>query len=332
MSVSAPHKFSFHDFEPEIGNFYDDVVAGLSLPRKQIPPKYFYDDTGSRLFDAICETEEYYPTRTEMAIMEANLAEICECLGHDCVLIEPGSGSSQKVRMLLDRLEPHIYMPLDISLDYLKGVAHQLADEYPHIHVAAACVDYTSPFALPHIPQDKRKVAFFPGSSIGNFEPKEAVNFLNNLRNVVGDNGGLLIGVDLKKDNSILDAAYNDDQGITAQFNLNLLQRMQAELGAKLDSTLFAHRAFYNPAGGRVEMHLQSRQAQVIQIDQHRFHLAAGEMIHTENSYKYSIAEFQSVAQRAGFVSRKVWTDRNQLFSLHYFEPDKSITLKKQPI
>jgi len=319
MSKAAT-QLRFYDLEPESNTLHDDVLDGLSQPQKHIPPKYFYDEHGSCLFEAICETDAYYPTRTEMAILKDNLEEICTCLGSDCVLVEPGSGSSRKVRLLLDELEPHTYMPLDISSDFLKSVAHGLAEDYPHINVTAACVDYTAPIALPYFPENRRRVAFFPGSSIGNFEPEEAVTFLGNLADLVDDTGGLLIGVDLKKDPSILNAAYNDKEGITAQFNLNLLAHLNRELGANFDFDGFDHRAFYNEQKGRIEMHLISKRDQWATVAGHRFHFSAGESIHTESSYKYTVEEFQILARQAGFSPRKVWTDRDGLFSVQYFE------------
>jgi len=319
MKQSASAQLRFYDLKPEVSSLYENVLNGLSFPQKFIPPKYFYDERGSRLFDAICETEEYYPTRTEMAILEENLEEICECLGHDCVLVEPGSGSSQKVRLLLDKLEPHTYMPLDISSDYLRSVAWGLAREYPHINVTAACVDYTVPMELPHFPHNRRRIAFFPGSSIGNFEPDEAVAFLTNMADLVKPNGGLLIGVDLKKEISVLNAAYNDRGGITAKFNINLLAHINRELGADFDFDGFEHKAFYNAQKGRVEMHLVSKREQKVKIAGQRFSFMAGESIHTENSYKYTVGEFQAIAHKAGFDACRVWTDRNNLFSVHFF-------------
>jgi len=320
MSKATATQLRFYDLEPEANTLYDDVLQGLRQAHKFIPPKYFYDERGSRLFDTICEADEYYPTRTEIAILEENLEEICACLGPDCVLVEPGSGSSQKVRLLLDRLEPHTYMPLDISSDYLKSVAHGLAREYPHINVTAACVDYTAPIELPYFPEDRRRVAFFPGSSIGNFEPEEAVTFLSNLADLVTSDGGLLIGVDLKKHHSILNAAYNDVQGITAEFNLNLLAHINRELGADFDFDGFEHEAFFNDYKGRIEMHLVSRRAQQVTVAGHRFQFETGESIHTENSYKYSVDEFHTLAKQAGFLPLKVWTDPDRLFSVHYFK------------
>lgn len=320
MNNAATARLRFYDLEPEADTLYEDVLNGLSKPQKHIPPKYFYDERGSCLFEAICETEAYYPTRTEMAILAKHLKEICDCLGPDCVLVEPGSGSSRKVRLLLDTLEPHTYMPLDISSDFLKTVAHGLATDYPHINVTAACIDYTAPIKLPYFPENRRRVAFFPGSTIGNFEPDEAVTFLGNLADLVETGGGLLIGVDLKKDPSILNAAYNDREGVTALFNLNLLAHINRELGANFDVDGFDHKAFYNGRKGRVEMHLVSKREQWATVAGRRFHFGSGESIHTENSYKYTIEEFQSLAKEAGFTARKVWTDPDGLFSVQYFE------------
>ncbi len=316
--MSPALKLRFYDMEPETSSLYDDVMNGLSLAQKSIPPKHFYDESGSILFDAICETDEYYPTRTEMSILEQNLKEITTLLQNDCVLIEPGSGSSQKVRVLLDSFEPHTYMPLDISSDYLQNIAYGLAKEYPNLHVTAACVDFTSPLELPYYPENKRRVVFFPGSSIGNFEPKKAINFLVNMASLAQKKGGLLIGVDLKKEQAILNAAYNDSKGVTAAFNLNVLQHINQRLEANFDLNAFKHNAFYNPKLGRVEMHLISKQDQQILISDQHFTLKQGESIHTENSYKYTIDEFQFLAKQAGFTPIKVWTDPQQLFSIHY--------------
>lgn len=318
MSPSTALKLRFYDMEPKTSSLCDDVMAGLGQPQKKIPPKYFYDERGSKLFDAICETDEYYPTRTEIAILEQNLQEITTLLDDDCVLIEPGSGSSQKVRILLDSFDPHTYMPLDISSEYLQSVAHNLAKEYPQLHVTAACVDFTAPLTLPHYPKNKRRVVFFPGSSIGNFEPHRAVDFLANMAVLAHKKGGLLIGVDLKKEHSTLNAAYNDSKGITAAFNLNLLQHINNQLSANFDLNAFKHDAFYNPILGRIEMHLISRKKQLITVSGERFAFEEGESIHTENSYKYTIDEFQSLAKQAGFIPQKVWTDSQKLFNIHY--------------
>jgi len=320
MIQNVAERLTFVDFAPTANNIYSDVVKGLSLKQKSIPPKYFYDERGSRLFDSICETPEYYPTRTEMAILSNNLAEICDCLGPNAVLIEPGSGSSQKVRLLLDQLEPHTYMPLDISSDYLLQVSKTLIEEFPELQVAAACVDFTKRMNLPHYPDNRRRVVFFPGSSIGNFEPHSAEKFLKNMSYLTGSDGGLLIGIDLKKNSDLLNAAYNDKQGITAQFNLNVLYRINSELGANFKINQFQHHAFYNEDDGRIEVHLRSRCDQEVKIIDQTFLFTPGETIHTENSYKYTIEEFSALAFRAGHQLRHAWTDDQQQFAVLYFD------------
>ena len=319
MSNSALKKLRFDDHQPALTSLYDEVITGLQQSPRSIQPKFFYDETGSRLFEAICDTPEYYLTQTEIAILSAHLDEIADCIGPDCLLIEPGSGSSHKVRVLLEAIRPHTYMPLDISGDYLLKVAQDLVVEYPDLRVHASCIDYTAPIDLPTYPKILRRVAFFPGSSIGNFHPDEAVAFLSNIAAMVQSDGGLLIGVDLKKDAAILNAAYNDSAGITADFNLNLLERINRELEADFDTDKFEHHAYYNQAKGRIEMHLVSQTRQQINIDDQQFRFTQGENIYTESSYKYTISEFQSLASRAGFEAVKVWTDPAQLFSVHYF-------------
>ncbi|VAW79030.1 hypothetical protein MNBD_GAMMA14-276 [hydrothermal vent metagenome] len=320
MTQPLTERLLFHDMEPDTSCLYDDVVNGLSRKPRSIPPKYFYDEQGSRLFDAICETLEYYPTRTEISIIKENLGEICAYLGKECILIEPGSGASQKVRLLLDALEPHTYVPLDISSNYLYSIARNLVSEYPRLNVVAACVDYTAPINLPDYLPHKRRVAFFPGSSIGNFEPEEAVLFLNNVLNLVRPDGCLLVGVDLKKSPDTLNRAYNDAQGITAAFNLNILTHINRELNTDFNIDGFEHKAFYNELPGRVEMHLVSKTSQAVTLGGKVFEFKRGESIHTENSYKYSVSEFHSLARRAGFSTERTWTDRNGLFSIHYLK------------
>ena len=321
MPSITGERLLFHDMKPKQSSFYEDTIKGLNCRPRSIPPKYFYDEHGSRLFDAICETPEYYPTRTEIAIIKDNIDEICECLGEDCILIEPGSGASKKVRVLLDALNPRIYMPLDISSDYLYAVARELVFEYSELRVIAACLDFTAPITLPgHSEHGRRIEAFFPGSSIGNFEPADALVFLNNIHNLVKKDGGLLIGVDLKKDSSIINKAYNDEQGITAQFNMNILARMNRELKANFDFDCFEHRAFYNEALGRLEMHLLCTNSQIVNIENNQFKFKKGESIHTENSYKYSVADFYSLAEEAGFNPQQTWTDKDELFSIHYLK------------
>lgn len=308
----------FEDRHPGTASLREAVLAGLARFPKSIPPKFFYDERGSRLFDAICELPEYYPTRTETGILRRIAGEIAALAGGDCLLVELGSGASRKVRLLLEALRPAAYLGIDISRDFLLASTRRLARDYPWLRVHAACADFSQPLRLDHCPTQPRRLGFFPGSSIGNFEPAEAEALLRRLQELLGPDGALLIGVDLKKDQALLHAAYNDRQGVTAAFNLNLLRRIRAELDADLDPNGFAHRAFYNPGPGRIEMHLESRRAQRLRIDGQVFTFQAGETIHTENSYKYSVAEFQALARRAGYRPERVWTDPRGLFSVHW--------------
>lgn len=317
-ATKAAGRVRVSDLQPEQANFAGEVAAGLRQPQKTIPPKFFYDARGSQLFDAICETPEYYPTRAESAILRQRAGEIFGLVGAGVQLIEIGSGNSQKVRLLLDALKPASYMPLDISREHLAQAANAMAHDYPWLDVHAVCVDYMQPtFAL--LPRSaRRSLAFFPGSTIGNFEPHEALAFLRRLRRLVAPGGAVLIGVDLKKDVAILNRAYNDADGITARFNLNLLARINRELGADFDPAHFEHDAFYNEAMGRIEMHLVSARAQNVRVGDERYWFERGETIHTENSYKYSVAQFQVMGEAAGFNDVRTWTDAGRLFSLHY--------------
>lgn len=320
MQTASQKNIQFTDYHPAPADFYAEVMQGLQQTPKAIAPKFFYDAQGSHLFDAICELEEYYPTRTEMQILTDHAEEIADIIGEKSFVIEPGSGSSTKVRLLLDELKPHTYMPMDISKQHLLKAAESLAAEYPWLDIHAACADFTTPLILPVQPNAVNKVAFFPGSSIGNFDPPAAQAFLSHLGETVGIGGGLLIGVDLKKDPKMLHAAYNDSDGITAEFNLNLLTRINRELDANFDLESFEHHAFYNQELGRIEMHLVSRKELLVNVARETFHFHSGESIHTECSYKYSISGFQALAVAAGFKPIKVWTDTDALFSVHYFE------------
>lgn len=322
MNDITPNNVFYYDQNPVQVSLYDEVTSGLNKKPKTIPPKFLYDEQGSQLFDAICETPEYYLTRTEKNILEQNLEEIVTLIGPDCLLIEPGSGSSQKIRGLLDAVSPHAYVPMDISGEYLHSVAKEIGDEFPKLDVHAICTDYTRPLKLPYRPPATRKIVFFPGSSIGNFDPEQAVNFLSHMADVAEPGGGILIGVDIKKAPEMLNAAYNDAQGITAAFNLNLLSHINRELGANFDLDNFHHHAFYNEALGRIEMHLVCRSGQTININSRQFEFVAGETIHTESSYKYNLKEFQSMAVKAGFTPVKTWTDPEQLFSFHFLIAD----------
>src|SRR5690348_4043899 len=315
----APGVVRFYSFLPSADRLREDVLAGLARPQKCIPPKYFYDEEGCRLFEAICETPEYYLTRTETAILRGNIADIAQFVGPDAELIEFGSGVQAKTRILIQALQTRLYVPIDIAMDTLHTASNELAGRFPWLNVVGICADYTRPLALPEfvgVPV-RRKVVFFPGSTVGNFTPAEALAFLKQARKAAGSGGVLLIGVDLKKDKATLDAAYADAKGVTARFNLNLLHRINRELGADFQVSRFRHKAFYDPVAGRVEMHLESLYSQIAHVAGQRFNFAPGETIHTEISCKYSIAEFQELGKRAGFTPEKVWTDPQQLFSVH---------------
>ena len=297
--------------------FADDVVEGLSQPRKSLPPKYFYDAAGSRLFERICRLREYYPTRLELSITRKNLREIGRFAGKGCALLEYGTGEGVKTRLLIAALRPSLYTPVDISEDALQRAVARLERAFPRLRIAPVRGDFSRPLDIPPLADGARRVVYFPGSTIGNLTPDEAHAFLKMTRAQVGARGAMIVGVDLKKDATVLHAAYNDRPGVTAAFNLNLLGRINRELGADFDLRRFVHYAFYEPTAGRIEMHLVSTQAQTVAVGPHRFSFDRGESIHTENSYKYSIAEFQALAGRAGFRPAKVWTDARGWFSVH---------------
>ena len=303
----------------EASTFLDEVKAGLQRPQKAIPSKFFYDERGSALFDRITELDAYYPTRTETAIMERHIGEMAGRIGPDALLAEYGSGSSTKTRLLLDRLRLAAYVPIDISCEHLFRTSEGLREAYPGLDVRPVCADYTGAFALPDV-RARRTVVYFPGSTIGNFDPDEAEAFLRRIADVCGRGGGLLIGVDLKKDRATLEAAYDDAEGVTALFNLNLLRRINRELGADFDLGAFAHRALYDAAEGRIEMHLVSLRDQCVRLDGTSVPFREGETIHTENSYKYSLDGFARLAARAGFQVEDVWTDAAERFSVQYLE------------
>lgn len=305
--------------DPQIEEFLQDVVSGLCQPQKEIPCKYFYDKRGSELFDRICELPEYYPTRTEMEIMRDSGAAMAEKAGPRRLVVEYGSGSSLKTRILLDHLEePAGYVPIDISGEHLNESVNALRQEYPGLEVHPICADYTSPIALPP-DADNAPLVFFPGSTIGNFTPDQAVDFLKRTADLVRPEGGALVGVDLKKDKDRLEQAYDDAQGVTAEFNRNVLHRMQRELDAELETDAFEHRAVYDEDHGRIEMHLVSLSDQDVRVaGEHTFRIEAGETIRTECSYKYAVEEFAELAQAADLQVEDVWTDDEQLFSVQY--------------
>ncbi|MEQ1773216.1 MAG: L-histidine N(alpha)-methyltransferase [Burkholderiales bacterium] len=312
----------FHDLHPDTENLLGDVLNGLAQPQKSLAPKYFYDARGSELFEAICVLPEYYPTRTELAMMQTSAADMACLLGPQCLLIEYGAGSGRKTRVLIEALAPAAYMAIDISRTALRQCAAELAEAYPAVKVAAVCADYTRPLQLPEIDglRPRRRVIYFPGSTIGNFTRPDALAFLRHAHAIAGPGGAMLVGVDLKKDPSRLNAAYNDAQGVTAAFNLNLLTRINRELGGDFNVAAFEHHAFYDADEGRIEMHLRSLREQQANVAGQTFHFRAGETIHTENSCKYSVDEFQRLAREAGFTAAHCWTDAAQLFSIHYLE------------
>lgn len=327
--VDAAREFGLrprlHDFAPAREDFRSQVLHGLRQARKQIPCKFFYDQRGSRLFDEICQLPEYYPTRTELGIMARRASEMAQALGPRCRIVEYGSGSSTKTHLLLDQTEsPAAYMPLDISREHLLEAAGRLEASYPAIPIHPICADYTSRFALPEVADARRTIIYFPGSTIGNFEPHDARTFLQAAAEHAGAGGGMLIGVDLKKDPATLHAAYNDAAGVTARFNLNLLTRINRELEGTFDSSQFTHYAFYNPRLGRIEMHLISRRTQTVAIGSHRIDFREGEAIFTESSYKYTLEGFAGLAAASRWRVEQIWTDEQRMFSVQYMtcKPD----------
>jgi dimethylhistidine N-methyltransferase len=298
--------------------FLADVIAGLSDNPKRLGAKYFYDAEGSRLFEEITGLPEYYPTRTEMGILRRDGARIMGELAPGTTLVEFGSGSTAKVRVLLDAA-PNLaaYVPVDISAEFLGAEATRLQDDYPHLKVLPVAADFNGLFDLPTQVRRRPLIGFFPGSTIGNFEPHEADAFLRRAARILGPASRLIVGVDLVKDERVLNAAYNDAAGVTARFNMNVLTRINRDLGADFDLDCFAHRAFYNRRRSRIEMHLQSLVRQKIHVARRTIPFRAGETIHTENSYKYTLERFAAMAAAAGWTTRAVFTDPAQYFSVH---------------
>ena len=309
----------YYEFEHAVSDFKASVIEGLSSPQKKLSSKYFYDVRGSQLFDKITELPEYYLSRTETDLLRIYADEFAELIGEGSSLIEFGSGSSTKVRILLNALQsPTAYVPIDISREHLIQSAKELAVSYPDLPVVPICADYTRPIKLPFIPNENSRAGFFPGSTIGNFTYQDAVKFLRTVANDLGSGNGLLIGVDLKKDVKILRAAYNDAAGVTAEFNLNILRHINRALGVDMDPNEFTHDALWNHEKGRIEMHLVSKCNQTVYFENLEFEFIEGESIHTENSHKYTIEGFQSLAALAGWEACKYWKDSNNLYSIHY--------------
>jgi len=306
---------------PAQQEFLAEVLAGMRQPRRALPCKYFYDETGSKLFDEICELDEYYPTRTELRIMEEYAPEIAEQIGSGVRLVEYGSGSSIKTRILLDHLEaPAAYVPVDISQEHLQATADRLNAAYPEIEILPVCADFTERFELPTPTREpSHSAVYFPGSTIGNLEPNQAIALLARISSLCGKGGGLVIGIDLQKDASVLEAAYNDEAGVTAEFNLNLLRRINRELGADFEIGEFEHSARYNAEHGRIEIDLVSRTDQSVTIDGEHFELSADEAINTEFSHKYTIDGFAALAAEAGLDLHRHWTDDREWFGVLHF-------------
>ena len=306
---------------PATSDLLSDVIAGLSSDPRTLPCKYFYDERGAALFRKICELPEYYITRTEIDILDRHRAEIASQLGPNIELIGLGTGAGTKTRILIEALErPAAYIPVDISEKQLRKSTALFGKILPDLEILPVCADYLQPVVLPS-PRHKpaRNVVYFPGSTIGNFEPNEALEFLRRIANVSGRGGGLLIGVDLQKDQSVIEAAYNDNARVTAQFNLNLLARLNREIGADFDLSQWRHRAIYNSEAGRIEMYLISVPDQTVHIGAREFHFRAGEKILTEHSYKHTPEGFIALARQAGFDFVKLWTDDARLFGVFYF-------------
>lgn len=317
--------FVLYDFEPTPDRICEDVTRGLTATPKRLPSKYFYDEVGAHLFERITELDAYYPTRTEISILERYGAEIARAVGEDAAIVEFGSGSGEKTWILLRHLEsPVAYVPVDISRAQLVEFAGRVAGEMPELKVMPVCADYTVSFELPELPAEAtRSVGFFPGSTIGNFEPAEAATFLRGVRKLLGDDGGLLLGIDLRKDPAIIELAYNDPEGVTAEFNLNLLARINRECGADFDPKAFEHLAFFDGAASRIETRIVSRAAQTVRVcpdpeetEPVEVRFEEGEFIITEYSHKYDLENFGRLAESTGWRIDRVWTDERDWFAV----------------
>lgn len=299
-----------------------EILEGLKQPQKMISPKYFYDERGSQLFDAITHLPEYYPTETEFGILHDNIDEIADLIGPEASLIEYGSGSSRKTRVLLEHLhELAVYVPVDISEDHLITTARKVGSEFPGLEVLPVVADFTQPFTLPDpTVMPRRNVVYFPGSTIGNFTHEAAQDLLNVMYQEAGADGAMLIGVDLQKDPAIIERAYNDSAGVTAEFNLNMLARLNREFGFNFDVNAFSHSAVYDTVEGRMVIKLISARDQAVTAGGETIEITAGEAILTEYSHKYTLDGFAAMAREAGFEVNKVWTDAERLFSVQYCE------------
>jgi dimethylhistidine N-methyltransferase len=316
MNVHATALADAHLPDEQTSTFARDAVGDLSQHPKRLSPKYFYDEAGSELFEAITRLPEYYPTRTELKILRDRGDEIAAIIPKGAALVEFGAGATTKVRLLLEKCALGAYVPVDISGDFLNVQATHLRDDFPTLAVYPVAADFSAPFALPEEIAGMPKVGFFPGSTIGNFEPHEACRFLRSARDILGKGAQMIIGADLEKDERALHDAYNDSSGVTARFNLNVLVRINRELGGNFDLSAFTHRAIYNRERHRIEMHLISKKPQTVRMLGTSFSFRMGESIHTENSYKYSVERFAALARGSGWTVRESWTDANRMFSV----------------
>lgn len=316
---------SYMDLAPQSHTLLSEVLVGLSKSQKSIPPKFLYDKAGSEIFEKICDLRDYYPTRAEKEILKTYAGEMAEMIGPGALIIEPGSGAGEKVRYLLKALnDPSGFVPIEIEREILLRMTSEIIEEFPGLNITPICADFTEMLELPVTVGMKngKKVIFFPGSTIGNLSPDEAIEFLMQYGEMLTTGGGFLIGADLKKDSTILKRAYDDSEGVTAEFNLNLLRRLNREIGATFDLEHFKHEAFYNEDMGRVEMHLKSTVPQLVRINRTVFRFSEGETIHTENSYKYSEDEFAELCAHAGLILKKCWKDSKKMFCVYYFEKE----------
>jgi dimethylhistidine N-methyltransferase len=317
MNVHAPALAKAHDFDVQTSAFARDVIDDLSQHPKRLSPKYFYDAAGSELFEQITLLPEYYPTRTELTILRDRSRAISAIVPDGAALVEFGAGATTKVRLLLNQCSLGAYVPVDISGDFLTAQADALRADFPGLDVHPVTADFTAPFVLPEAIGAMPKVGFFPGSTLGNFEPHEACAFLRSARGILGNGARMVIGVDLEKDERVLYDAYNDAAGVTARFNLNVLHRINRELGGDFDVGAFTHRAIYNRDRHRIEMHLISKKALTARVLGKNFSFRPGESIHTESSYKYSLERFTALARGSGWTPLESWTDTERMFSVH---------------
>jgi dimethylhistidine N-methyltransferase len=319
-SAPAGGAFELFDRQPDTADVTEELLSSLGREQKSVSAKFFYDQRGSELFEAITRLPEYYLTRTEMALFEALGAQLKKAIGPDCCLVEYGSGSSRKIRQLLESVAPRAYVPVDISLTHMEHNARELHADFPALDVFPTCADITCPFELPAPVAELNKVGFFPGSSIGNFAPDDAITFLANVADTLGAGSRLILGVDRKKDRALLEAAYNDAAGVTAQFNLNMIDHIGSLLGVDFTPAQFVHRAFYDDEAGCIRMFLEATRAHQVRAAERTITFAAGERLHTENSFKYAPEEFRKLAREGGFQQLAHWSDDQEWFSVFLLE------------